>query len=232
MVGRLGPQFLVPADGFGYDGAVAASFSARIDIDDLATFIKGNQGHVGRLSVELSIPVLSDIPFAGHNGTFELFRHCVLPAGGNGYCMVYDAEVTNGDRIYTMTARKYLKPRFLWGFWRLWPETTTLNVTLQAATPQNSNDQPDVEGDIPVVEPLPKWLQQVRDEFEAEPAAFRDFHRPRKAAGIVFLTAWEFARQIAGMRGIGKPWYIRWFAVLRFMAFFAGSLVRIYAFGE
>jgi hypothetical protein len=223
MEGLLGPQFIDAGDGFGYKGAVAAKLSARIDIRDVKTFVSAGLPHAGILSVELRVPILSANPFVANNGRFELFRPSERGSGGRGYVMVYDARVTDGDRVYQMTGRKYLHPTRLWGVWRLWRETTTLYVTLVA--------EPFADADHVVRAPelpLGSWITPVPFECEAG----RDFHRPRQAAGIVHISAWEFLKQLMGMRGVGASWFADTAVRVRFMAFFAASLFRIYVLGR
>ncbi|MDP9164539.1 MAG: hypothetical protein M3O32_00445 [Actinomycetota bacterium] len=223
MEGLLGPQFIDADDGFGYKGAVAAKLSARIDIRDVKLFVSADLPHAGILSVELRVPILSSNPFVANDGKFELFRPGELGPGGRGYVMVYDARVTDGHRVYQMTGRKYLHPTRLWRVWRLWRETTTLYVTLVAVL--------SADADHVIRTPellLRSWVTPVPFESEAD----RDFHRPRQAAGIVHISAWEFIMQLVGMRGVGASWFAETRVRLRFMAFFAASLFRIYVLGR
>jgi hypothetical protein len=231
MKGRLAPQSTDPSGGHDYEGALAATLAARIDIQNLEQFVRGGLPHRARLSVELSIPILSDRPFVANDGKFELFQPGVLPPpeGVDGYLMVYEADVTNGDRLYEMKASKHLHPRRLWRVWRLWPETTTLFVTMRDITPKDDGDAPDRIVQIPVAQPLPAWLAAIQVD---EPTANRDFHRPRFLAGIVHLRLGDFANQLLGTEAIGSPWFARLFHKVRFFAFFAGSIVRIYVFGK
>ena len=228
MLGRITPQSTSTDGGYRADGAVAAALLARIDIADLDLFLDRDLPHVGELSVELRIPVLSSRPFVGHRGKFELFQ----PVGATGYRMVYEATVTDLDRTYTMKGYKYLRPRRLWGFWRLWPETTTLHVTLEDITPRDDSAPADVDVEMPVDGEVPDWLTKIRAATAYEPWAQRDFHRPEVACGIVRISLSHFVQQLLSMTPVDTPWYGKPFAVGRFMAFFAWSLVRIYVFGQ
>ncbi len=230
MQGRLAPQFINPSGGYRNRGAVAATLNARIDIADVGDFVRRDHPHEGTLSVEISIPILSSRPFVQHNGHFALFRASELEQGGRGYVMVYDAEVTNGERRFKMTGRKYLQPRRLWRFWRLWPETTRLHLFFEDVTPGRDDGFADRTVEIPVQRPMPDWLEKV--QLPVESLVDRDFHHPRFAAGIVRISLWGFVLQVIGMRGVGSPPYRRPVAKLRFMAFFVRSLVAIYVFGR
>lgn len=227
MQGRLAPGFDKPRPGYRNRGAVAAMLNARIDIDDVSKFVRRDAPHVGTLSVEIVIPILSTRPFVAHDGHFEIFQPGELDEGGRGYVMMYDATVTNGERWFTLTGRKYLRPRRLWRFWRLWPETTRLHLVLEDVTPGRNTDR---TAEIPVQRPPPKWLQdaQVRTESTVD----RDAHHPWHVAGIVRISLWGFALQILGMRGVGPLPFLRPLAKLSFMAFFVRSLVAIYVFGR
>jgi hypothetical protein len=233
MIGRLAPQSTSPVKGYKEASAVAATLRARIDIHNLNVFVNRDLPHAGHLSVELSIPVLSDRPFVANDGVFELFRPRELPApeGGNGYWMVYDAFVTDGERVYMMTGRKYLHPRRLWRAWRLWSETTTLWLTLRDVTlgGRVDVDPPDLTVEIPVVAPLPPWLRKIQRQ---EVAAHRDFRRPKFIAGTVHISLADFIRQLLSTRGVQKSRVARLSAVATFMVFFAGSLAKIYVFGQ
>lgn len=224
MVGVVAPQETDAAYGYRSSGALVATLKAYVDIRDLRLFLDRDTAHVGGLSVELSIPVLGSRPFVAQNGRFELFKPGEIQDGGNGRLMVYDATVTDGERTYSMTGRKYLHPRLLWRVWRLWPETTTLFVTLKDTTPATDGAGPTVE--IPGPDPLPPWLAKI--QRHDEPESMRDYARPTYFAGQVRLSPAAFIRQMLGMRAVRTPWYARPFAKLRFVRFFAGTLVKIY----
>ncbi|QNJ95325.1 hypothetical protein HZU40_14500 [Mycolicibacterium fluoranthenivorans] len=230
MSGRLAPQEPSPIAGYDAPGALAATLRARIDIPDLTLFVDGGLPHRGRLDVELDIPVLGTRRFVAHEGEFELFRAGEVPSGRRGYWMVYDAFLTDGDRVYQMTGRKYLQPG--WRLYRVWPDTTVLFVVLRDVT---HGGRVDVGG--PVDQTLltadpgpatPAWLAAIDVE---EPAALRDYRRPKYLAGKIRITPAGFGAQLLSMRAIGAPWYRRPFTVARFLCFFAGSLVRIYVGG-
>ena len=56
-----------------------------------------------------------------------------------------------------------------------------------------------------------------------------DEMRPRRAAGVISITLWEFVRQMTTMRGYGEGgWSTRWCAVGTYVAFFVKGLGRIY----
>lgn len=56
-----------------------------------------------------------------------------------------------------------------------------------------------------------------------------DEMRPRRAAGVISITLWEFFRQMMTMRGYGDGgWFTRWRAVGAYVAFFVRGLWRIY----
>lgn len=225
MVGALAPQETDAAYGYESSGALVATLNAHVDIRDLRLFLDRDTAHVGGLGVELSIPVLGSRPFVAHDGRFELFKAGEIQDGGNGRLMVYDATVTDGERTYSMTGRKYLHPRRLWRAWRLWPETTTLFVTLKDITAV-SPDGSVRTVQIPVSDPLPSWLEEI--QRNDEPQSKRDYDRPTYFAGQVRLSPAAFIDEMLSMRAVRTPWYARLFVRLRFMGFFAGTLVKIY----
>ncbi|MGB3356743.1 MAG: hypothetical protein WBB00_28750 [Mycobacterium sp.] len=56
-----------------------------------------------------------------------------------------------------------------------------------------------------------------------------DKQRPRRAAGVISITLWEFVRQMTRMRGYGDGGlFTRWRAVGAYVAFFVRGLWRIY----
>ena len=228
MIGRIAPQSTDTGNGYRADGAVAAALAARIDIPDLDLFLDRSLPHKGALSVELRIPVLSNRPFVGHGGYFELFQ----PVGADGYRMVYEATVTDLDRTYSMKGHKYLRPRRLWGWWKLWPETTTLHLTMVDVTPRGDQAPPDVDVDVPVGGDVPDWLKKIRKATGNEPWADRDFHRPRQGAGIVRISLSRFVRQVLSMTAVDTKCFGKPVAVARFRWFFAWSLVKIYVLGQ
>ncbi|MBI3224245.1 MAG: hypothetical protein HYZ39_04190 [Mycolicibacterium cosmeticum] len=229
MAGQIAPQESSPIIGYDAPGALAATLRARVDIPDLGLFVEGNLPHRGRLDVDLDIPVLSARRFAATEGEFELFRAGDVPSGRRGFWMVYDAFLTDGDRVFQMRGRKYLQPG--WQLWRVWPDTTVLFVRLRDVTHGGRVDVTNPVEKIVVLEgpgPAPEWLTAIDVE---EPAALRDYRRPKYLAGKIRITPAAFGGQLLSMRGVGVPWYRRPFTVARFQWFFVTSLVRIYVGG-
>ena len=227
MAGQIAPQEPSPIAGYDAPGALAATLRAWIDIPDLELFVDAALPHRGRLDVDLDIPVLSARRFAASEGEFELFRAGDLPSGRRGYWMVYDAFLSDGDRVYRMTGRKYLQPG--WQLYRVWPDTTVLFVTLRDVTHGGRVDVASpVEKTVALRDPVraPDGLDEVD-----EPAALRDYRRPKYLAGKIRITPAAFGGQLLSMRAVGVPWYRRPFTVVRFQWFFAASLVRIYVGG-
>jgi hypothetical protein len=179
MSGRLAPQSRLPREGYDDVSAVAACLSARVDIGDIDGFLRSNQFHRGRLHAEVAIPVLGHRRFVSDEGEFELFRLGRTPLGGfPARVMVYDAFLTDNERVYMMRGRKYLEPGPLWRAWRVWPETTRLFVTLRDVTHGGRTDVETEPVDAPVSQPpgrLPTWLQTQQT---SEPKFQRDFGRP------------------------------------------------------
>jgi hypothetical protein len=233
MSGRLAPQSYLPPEGYEDVSAVAASLCARVDIADIEGFLRSNQYHRGRLHAELAIPVLGQRRFLSDDGEFELFRLGRTPVGGfPARVMVYDAFLTDNERVYMMRGRKYLEPGPPWRLWRLWPETTRLFVTLRDVTHGGRTDVETEPVDAAVSQPpgqFPAWLQARQ---RSEPRFQRDFGRPKHLAGMLRLSLGGFVRQLSGMRASDAPWYQRPFVVARFMLFFSGYLARIYLRGN
>ena len=218
MRGRLAPWALDTDDGYDAENAFSASLRARISIADLGLLVDRDVPHRAKLWVELEVPILSGRPFVAYDGAFELFRRGDIPSGGRGRLMVYDAVLTDGERFIVLTGRKYLTPgRIL----RLWSETTTMRVILRDVT---HGGRVDVGTDCAVaLEPPPAYDVQ-------EPAAQRDFLRPRWLAGKVRLTPSALFNQVGSMNAADARWYRAPFVISRFLWFFAASLVRIYVF--
>ena len=229
MGGQIAPQESSPIGGYDAPGALAATLRAWVDIPDLKLFVDSSLPHRGRLDVDLDIPVLSARRFAASEGQFELFRAGDVPSGKRGYWMVYDAFLTDGDRVYQMTGRKYLQPG--WRLYRVWPDTTVLFVRLRDVTHGGRVDVTSpVEKTVVPADPVPApdWLTAIDVD---EPAALRDYRRPKYLAGKIRITPAAFGGQLLSMRAVGVPWYRRPFTVARFQWFFAASLVRIYVGG-
>ncbi len=247
MKGRVAPQSFDATQGYRDVGAIAVYLHADIDIHDLDDFVDPAGDHRGRLSASVVIPVLGQQPFTADDGVFELFRPGQNPDdGGVARLMVYDAVLTGNERVYRMQARKYLKPR-RFGPWRLWKETTTLEVTLRDITHggrvdvgQGETNAPgggDSFQDIPLAlreiiggDTVPAWLIERRAAVrDGEVESYRrDFGCPTYLSGVLHLSPGGLVRLMTTMHATGVPCSRRAATVARFLTFFAAGLARIY----
>lgn len=190
MTGRIALRARDAVDGYGRVDGYAAVMHITIDIPDVAAFTAG-QTHAAGLRADVVIPVLGG-RFQTSGGEFVCFRPGEGPNGTPVQQMIYTATLTNDDRVLEMSARKVLDPNG-WRIWRVWPDTTTLLVTLVDVT---SDD---------------------------------DDQRPRHLAGLLFISAGEFARQLTTMRPYGADrWTAAVGALLGYLGFFVRGLARIY----
>jgi hypothetical protein len=131
MNGQLALRETEPEKGFSDESAYATSLQASIDIPDIDEFLAGGR-HVGTLRAEVFIPVLGG-RFVCTDGECVLFgtEQAPNPQDPPVRTMGYTAKLTMDDRIYKLHGRKDIEPG---APWRVWPATTTLNVTLQQVT--------------------------------------------------------------------------------------------------
>ncbi|MGQ9350747.1 hypothetical protein [Mycolicibacterium gilvum] len=139
MTGRIALRARDPMDGYGRVDGYAAVMHITIDIPDVAAFTAGRVD-AARLRADVLIPVLGG-RFQTSGGEFVCFRSGEGSDGTPVQQMIYTATLTNDDRVLEMSARKVLEPRG-WRIWRVWPDTTTLLVTLVDVTPDDDKERP------------------------------------------------------------------------------------------
>ncbi|HEY9264010.1 MAG: hypothetical protein U1D00_02360 [Mycobacterium sp.] len=199
MTGRIALRALDPVDGYERVDGFATTMHITIDIADVAAFIAGrpdesDTSHEAVMRADVVIPVLGG-RFVTANGRFICFESGQGPDGTPVQQMLYTADLVNDDRIFRMTARKVLEPKG----WRIWRDTTRLQVKLVDITDDDSTTADGAD------------------------------RRPRQLAGVVSITVAEFARQLMSMRPYGDGgWWARWRAVGAYLTFFVKGLFRIY----
>lgn len=127
MTGRIALRALDPVDGYERVDGFAAQMRIEIDIPDVAAFVAA-EVPTADMRADVVIPVLGG-RFVASDGKYICFRPGEGPIGTPVQQMVYTATLINDDRVFAMSARKVLEPRG-WRFWRFWPDTTKLLVTL------------------------------------------------------------------------------------------------------
>jgi hypothetical protein len=108
----------------GYENAAAIPIALRaaIDIRDIDRFI-ADGSHAGEIAGHLYVPRLGGI-LPGTAGVFRLFAPTDDPSVTE---MVYELGCKIAGKPAWLRGRKYVRTGRPW---RLWPETTTLHVTL------------------------------------------------------------------------------------------------------
>lgn len=126
MTGLVNAGSTDPAEGYGNPGAVAFALRATVTIADLPAFF-GDPEHRGRWSAGGSLPVWGGPVRSTEGGDFRLFQRMIGANSKPVREMVYDTEITVGERAYALRGRKIIEPG---PPWRFWPATTTLYVRI------------------------------------------------------------------------------------------------------
>lgn len=127
MTGQIAFRQTDPEVGFDDPGAIAATFRAFVDIEDMDEYFK--RGHRADLSAEVMMPVLGG-QFLGAGGDFVLFglQDSTTPTAPPVRTMAYTVNLVRDNKIYEMRGHKYIKRGWPW---QVWSATTTMHVTLR-----------------------------------------------------------------------------------------------------